>query len=286
MAAWRARSTRASRRRAARWRCRRRTRRRRWRRRGDARSSSAESRRRRARGARRAWRAGAAPSHVLRVGEHLLEGNGARGGNVLRRDEGAERCDGAEVLLLLRREEDVAEILPTPCPVMDAADVDLANATMHHELAHRGDVAREEDARPRIEAIVVQEGRRLGGGVEAEVHLGGHAHPIELTLPITRCDGIVDEHDEPDVERLPPADHDLAVNQAVIDPVEHEGHAGAPEIEMAARARSTAPRAASCASSALDMTKPSSMGRLVPDTSATSGISRSRRRAAMVQLPA
>src|SRR6478609_4290115 len=54
---------------------------------------------------------------------------------------------------------------------------------------------------------------------------------------------------------------------------------------MAARARSTAARAASWAS-ALDMTKSSSMGRFAPDTSSTPGISRRSLRAAMVQLPA
>src|SRR6185437_13641977 len=151
---------------------------------------------------------------------------------------------------------------------------------------HRRDVAGEQDAGARIGAVLGKRGERVGGGMEVDLHLGRHRHAIELLFPVARRNGVVDEDDESDVERLPPTDDDLAVDQAVVDPVEHERHAPAPCTLIAARPRSAACRAASGAERASANTKSSSVGRFAPATSTASSMPRRMRRDAMVQLPA
>jgi hypothetical protein len=47
-------------------------------------------------------------------------------------------------------------------------------------------------------------------------------------LPVARRDGIVDEDDETDIERLPPPDDDLPVNEPVVDAEELDGHRPSP----------------------------------------------------------
>ena len=62
--------------------------------------------------------------------EHLLERDRTRGGHVLRRDHGAERGDVAQGRFFVRREEDVAQVLASSGPMVNAADVHLAHAAV------------------------------------------------------------------------------------------------------------------------------------------------------------
>src|SRR6185503_11181289 len=166
-----------------------------------------------------------------------------------------------------------------------ADDVHFAHPRPAHEREHRVHVAREQDAG----ALVRGEFRQRTGhrihGVEVHLHLRRGPHAIQLLLPLAARDFVVHEHDEADVEWLPPPDHDLAMNQAIVDPVEDQGHVFPPCAVIAARPRSTAWRAASIAGTSSANTKSSSMGRFAPATSRTSGRSRRIRRAAIVQLP-
>jgi hypothetical protein len=57
-----------------------------------------------------------------------------------------------------------------------------------------------------------------------DIHVRRHAHAVELLLPIAGGDLVVDERDEAEAHRLPPADDDLPVNQAVVDPIPFNAH--------------------------------------------------------------
>jgi hypothetical protein len=64
--------------------------------------------------------------------------------------------------------------------------------------------------------------------MKVDVHFRRDAHAIQLLLPVARRDGIVDEDDETDIERLPPPDDDLPVNEPVVDAEELDGHRPSP----------------------------------------------------------
>src|SRR5581483_6010018 len=114
--------------------------------------------------------------------------------------------------------------------MMDATEVDGTNRLRQlvDELTHRVDVAREQDA---VALIARESGEVLcgrGDAFEEHIHGGRHAHAIELLLPVTRRDLIIDEHDEPQVERLAPPHDDLAVDAAIIDAKQINGHQATP----------------------------------------------------------
>src|SRR5690348_7257823 len=134
--------------------------------------------------------------------------------------------------------------------MVDAAEVDARDATRLHEPPHRFDVAGEKNAVPRVGTKPRQFGNRLRDVEEIHIHLRRHTHPIELLLPLTGSNFIIDEDDEANIQRLSPADHDLSMNQAIVDAVKDERHAdftppAAPTTVMAPRPRSAEWRAAS-----------------------------------------
>src|SRR3712207_4219020 len=106
--------------------------------------------------------------------------------------------------------------------------------------------------------------------MEEDLHLGRYAPAIQPLLPFAPRHRVVDEHDELDVHRLPPADDHLPVNQPVVDAVEHERHGLVPTSAIAARPRSAAWRAASTAGARSLNTKSRSSGKLVPQTTTAS----------------
>ena len=61
-----------------------------------------------------------------------------------------------------------------------------------------------------------------------ELNAGRRAHPVELLLPLTARHFVIDESDEPEIERLSPPDDDLPMNQPVVDAIEINGHAQTP----------------------------------------------------------
>src|SRR6185503_1029178 len=166
------------------------------------------------------------------------------------------------------------------------SDVDRRHTGTVDELAHGRDVAREQEARPRIGLIFRDRVDRVVRRVEIHFHLRRHAHAIELLLPVTLGNGVIDEHDEAQIQRLTPSNDDLPMNEPVVDPIQHECHAPAPYALIAARPRSAAWRAASGAGRPSAKTKSSSNGRFVPATRMASSMPRRIRRDAMVQLPA
>src|SRR5689334_20210264 len=175
---------------------------------------------------------------------------------------------------------------------MNAADVHRADDTAVDEASHRRDVAGQQNAAPRIGDILRQRGDRVRGRVKIDLHLRRYTHAIQLLLPIARRDSVVDEDDEPDVERLSPSDDDLPVNESVVDAEELDRHRPCPPVTvapctaMAARPRSAACRAASGAERDSEKTKSRSVGRFAPATSTASSMPRKIRRDAIVQLPA
>ncbi len=127
------------------------------------------------------------------------------------------------------------------------ADVDGANAPIRlfDQTQHRSDVTDEQQARlgARLQCFQIRGG--IGHRVELHGHFGRHAHAIELLLPLTGCHFIVDKHDKAKLERLSPADHDLSVNETIVDSIQLNGHAfrnrGRPSMRDRARGR-IAPR--------------------------------------------
>src|SRR5207247_2176887 len=150
----------------------------------------------------------------------------------------ARRGKLAQLSVLVFGEKDVAHPLRAAGAEMNAAHVHRVDPALADERTHRRDVTGEQNTGPRIVAIARERSRRIGRAVEVDVHLRGHAHAIELLLPLARRHFVVHENYERDVQRLPPTYDDLSVNQAVIDAVEHEGHAVAPWTVIAARPRS------------------------------------------------
>ena len=107
----------------------------------DARSSPAGSSRRRGRRARRAATIGTRSTSASRralARRAPPRAARARRRDVLRRDGHAARRDGAQRLLLVRRQEHVAQALGTrPVAMMDAADVHGGTASPRRRRARR-----------------------------------------------------------------------------------------------------------------------------------------------------
>src|SRR4051812_27844448 len=181
---------------------------------------------------------------------------------------------------------------------MNSADVHFFDAGFVDEATHRRDVAGEQQPRTRVGAVFRNRRNRRFRRVEVDVHLRRNTHAIQLLLPVARRDGVVDEHDELEIERLSPANDDLPVNEAIVDAVQLERHAPPPAVlppaaeppapcaVIAALPRSAAWRAASDGVLPSANTKSSNVGRFVPAMSTASSTPRRIRRDAIVQLPA
>src|SRR4029077_1406605 len=94
---------------------------------------------------------------------------------------------------------------------------------------------------------------------------------------------VVHQHDESHVERFPPSDHDLAVDQAVVNAVQRDAHATG--VRIARLPASAARRAASAGGSSRWNTKSSSIARFTPVTTATSDLPRASRTALVRHEP-
>src|SRR5205823_9381918 len=110
---------------------------------------------------------------------------------------------------------------------------------------------------------------------EHHLDAGGHTHLVKLLLPGARAHRVVHQHDESHVERFPPADHDLAVDQAVVDAVQRDAHAAG--VRIARLPASAARRAASAGGRSRWNTKSSSIARFTPVTTAMSDLPRASR---------
>src|SRR3954467_803524 len=126
--------------------------------------------------------------------------------------------------------------------------------------------------------------RRFDVG-EQNLHFRRNGHSVELLLPVAGRDEIVDQHQKPRVERLPPPDNYLSVNQAVVDAIEVDPHQR-PTTISDAFPRSAAARAASVGGTEVLKTKSSSVARFTPLTRIRPGSALTMRRAAIVALPA
>src|SRR5688500_15262901 len=114
--------------------------------------------------------------------------------------------------------------------MMDAAEIHRPDrGGVLDQPAHRLDVAGQQNPRTLVGAPLLELAARVLRRREVDVHLGGDAHAIELLLPLASRHFVIDEDDEPEIERLTPPDDDLAVNEAVVDAIEINGHAGSPE---------------------------------------------------------
>src|SRR3989475_6945428 len=163
----------------------------------------------------------------------------------------------------------VAQPLRAAGAVVHAAHVDPAHAvTVGGERRERVDVARDEDADA---GIPLPLGEALQGFLRRGEHhldLGRHAHTVELLLPLAGSHGVVHQHNEPDVQRLPPPHDHLAVDQPIVEAV--QGYAHAAGVRIARLPASTARRAASAGGMSRWNTKSSSIARFTPVTTATS----------------
>src|SRR5207245_8904823 len=128
-----------------------------------------------------------------------------------------------------------------------------------------------------------QPARRLRHRGEYDLDVRRDAHAVEVLLPRAVAYGVVHEHDEPQVERLAPADHDLPVNETVVDTVERNGHAAG--VRIALPPASAARRAASAGDSARRNTNASNIASFTPVTPATSVLPRARRTEGVRQYP-
>src|SRR2546427_6121520 len=149
------------------------------------------------------------------------------------------------------------------------------------ERDSRVDVPHEQEPDARIRFPSGQQLRRLLHGREDHFDLRRYAHPVEVLLPVAAAHFVIDEDDERDVERLSPAHDDLPVDQAIIDAVERERHAGVTRIALAPA--STARRAASAGEMSRLNTKSSSIARVTPVTTAMSAPPRFAYRAELVK---
>src|SRR5690349_11242876 len=109
--------------------------------------------------------------------------------------------------------------------MVDAAKIHAADR-LHslHQTVHAGNVTGDEQPWTRITGVARVVADATGNIVEYHLHLRRHRHSIEIFLPVAAGNQVVDEHDEANVERLAPADDDLTVDQAVVDPVELNCH--------------------------------------------------------------
>src|SRR4029077_12575180 len=182
-------------------------------------------------------------------------------------------------------EIEVRQPLPPPRLVMESAEVDR----VHHRSGGGGErgngreVAGEQEkpggrCLPRWEL-----GRGLGEGGEAQLDLRRHGHAVQLLLPPARRDLIVHQDHQLDPERAPPSHDDLAVDQAIVHPVDEDGHQGT----LIARSPAAAARLAA-ASGVCDRwnTKSTSIARFTPVTTFTLERSRSRASTAIRHDPA
>ncbi len=116
--------------------------------------------------------------------------------------------------------------------MMQAADVHGFDVgTPLDEPRHRFNVTGEKNARPRICIPLFQLGGRLLHGSEIDVHFWRYAHAIELLLPLAGGHLVIDQRNEAELHRLSPANDDLPVDQAVVDPEEFNGHRACPRRE-------------------------------------------------------
>jgi hypothetical protein len=67
---------------------------------------------------------------------------------------------------------------------------------------------------------------RLDHRHEAHFDIGRYRHSVELLLPIALGDLIVHQDDQIDPHRPSPSNYHLTMDEAVIDPAEHDGHQG------------------------------------------------------------
>src|SRR5947208_7621395 len=145
------------------------------------------------------------------------------------------------------------------------------------------DITGDEQADARVALPVGQTLQRFRRRREHHLDAGGHAHAVELLLPGARAHRVVHEHDECHVERFPPADHDLPVDQAVVDSVQRDAHAAG--VRIARLPASPAGRAASAGGRSRRKTKSSSIARFTPVTTATSDLPRASRTELVRQEP-
>src|SRR5687768_706167 len=256
-------------------------------RRSGARSSPGESSPHPGRALLRAEPVEARRADSIRSSEYLCQWDSTRAWNILRGHFHTRRFESEELTLLLGSEKNVTPLLPPSRAVMNPAEVDAADRfDTGHETKHDGDVSRDENPRPRIRCVArVISDRCLHIG-KIDLHLGWNRHPVQLFFPVARRDQIVHEHQKANVERLPPSDDYLPMDQSVIDPVQQYCHQWRSRTTSDARPRSAAPRAASAGEAAELHTKSRSVARLTPLTRTSSGLSRATRRAAIVALPA
>src|SRR5687768_13438566 len=124
--------------------------------------------------------------------------------------------------------------------MMNAAEVDgLDRGTEGDQAAHGVNVACQQNAGALIRVPLIELPARIVRRREVDVHVGRDAHAIQLLLPLAARHLVIDEGDEPQIERLSPSHDDLTVNQAVVDAIEVNGHARlpAPSSVSAPRAR-------------------------------------------------
>src|ERR1035437_1784289 len=102
--------------------------------------------------------------------------------------------------------------------MVDAAEIDAADR-LHaiDEAVHAGDVAGDEKSGAWVGRVPRVIPDRAGDVGKVDLHLGRNGHSIELFLPVTRCDQVIDENQKANIERLAPTDDDLAVNETVVD---------------------------------------------------------------------
>src|SRR5215212_1842750 len=145
---------------------------------------------------------------------------------------------------------------------MDAAEVDAPDGLYSpHEPLHAADISGDQNSGTWIVGVsrVIANGRFDVG--KENLHLRWNCHPIEILLPFTRGDEVVDKHHESRVERLAPADDDLSVNETVVDAVKVDAHQR-PTTISEAFPRSAAARAASVGGTEVLNTKSSNVARL------------------------
>src|SRR5690349_17350443 len=169
--------------------------------------------------------------------------------------------------------------------MVHAADVDAVNVVPRggDQRRQRVHVAHEQNPRPRVGLPFAEMPRHFGDGGEDDVDPRWHAHAIEILLPGAVAHLVVHQHDETDVERLAPTDHDLAVNETVVEPDQGQAHAAG--MRIARDPASTARFAASAGGRSRWKTKSSSIARFTPVTTASSPRPRASRMALERQEP-
>src|SRR6267142_63388 len=188
-------------------------------------------------------------------------------GDVLCGDVHAAGSKPAQLRRLVVRQIHKAQPLFAAGAMVHATHVEPLQLRRPPGERHGGvDIPHEQDPDARVGLPIRQHVRGLLDGREYHFDLRRHTHPVEILLPVAAADLVIDEHDERDVERLSPANHDLPMDQAVIDAVQRQGHGRVTWIALPPA--STARRAASAGEISRLNTKSSSMARLTPVTTA------------------